>query len=49
MKKLKIKRDSSMWAIIGGSGFDEIEGFEHVEELSLETPFGQASSGFKRI
>lgn len=29
--------------IIGGSGLYEIEGFSHVEEIRVETPFGQPS------
>lgn len=38
-----------MWGIIGGTGFEKIEGFEVVEELDRETPFGLASSYFKRV
>lgn len=38
-----------MWSIIGGSGFENFEGFEAVEELSRETPFGLASEGFKKV
>lgn len=38
-----------MWGIIGGSGFEKFDGFEVIEELSCETPFGLASSGFKRV
>lgn len=38
-----------MFAIIGGSGFEKFDGFETVEVLSRETPFGQTSSGFKRV
>ncbi len=38
-----------MWAVIGGSGFDDFEGFEKGELLPRETPFGQASSGFRRV
>ncbi len=38
-----------MLGIIGGSGFEKFDGFEVVEELSAETPFGQASSGFKKV
>jgi 5'-methylthioadenosine phosphorylase len=38
-----------MWGIIGGSGFEKFDGFETVRTLSRETPFGLASSGFKRI
>ncbi len=38
-----------MWAVIGGSGFERFEGFETIETLSRETPFGQASAGFKKV
>jgi 5'-methylthioadenosine phosphorylase len=38
-----------MLAIIGGSGFEKFDGFETVELLSRETPFGSASSGLKRV
>lgn len=38
-----------MWGIIGGSGFEKFDGFEVVKNLPLETPFGPASSGFKKI
>ncbi len=38
-----------MLAIIGGSGFEKFEGFETVELMNRETPFGLASSGFKRV
>ena len=38
-----------MWGIIGGSGFERFEEFEVVEHLKRETPFGLASSGFKRV
>lgn len=38
-----------MWAIIGGSGFEKFDGFEVVEKLDVQTPFGPASSGFKRV
>lgn len=38
-----------MWAIIGGSGFEKFDGFETVKNLPRETPFGLASSGFKKI
>lgn len=38
-----------MWGIIGGSGFEKFDGFEVVEELARETPFGLASSGFKKV
>lgn len=38
-----------MWGIIGGSGFEKFDGFEVLELLPRETPFGLASSGFKRV
>ncbi len=38
-----------MFAIIGGSGFEKFDGFETVEMLPRETPFGMVSSGFKKV
>lgn len=38
-----------MLAVIGGSGFEKFEAFETVELLPRETPFGLASSGFKKV
>ncbi len=38
-----------MYAIVGGSGFEKFDGFQVVENLSVETPFGPASSGLKRV
>lgn len=38
-----------MWAIIGGSGFEKFEDFKTVENLNRETPFGEASSGIKKV
>ena len=38
-----------MWSIIGGTGFERSETVSVIEELDRETPFGQASSGLKRI
>jgi 5'-methylthioadenosine phosphorylase len=38
-----------MFGIIGGSGFEKFENFETVEFLNRETPFGLASSGFKKV
>lgn len=38
-----------MWSIIGGSGFENFEGFETIEELDRETPFGLCSSGLKKV
>ena len=38
-----------MWAIIGGSGFEKFDGFKPIENLDIETPFGKASSGMKKV
>lgn len=38
-----------MWAIIGGSGFEKSEAVSALEELDRRTPFGDASSGLKRV
>lgn len=38
-----------MWSILGGSGFEKFDGFKTLELLDRETPFGLASSGFKKI
>jgi 5'-methylthioadenosine phosphorylase len=38
-----------MWAIIGGSGFENFKGFETIEELDRDTAFGQAASGLKKV
>jgi 5'-methylthioadenosine phosphorylase len=38
-----------MWAIVGGSGFENFSEFETVEQLSTETPFGSASSGLRKV
>lgn len=38
-----------MLAIIGGSGFENFEGFENLGALKRETPFGLASSGFRKV
>ncbi|MCB0362366.1 MAG: MTAP family purine nucleoside phosphorylase, partial [Bdellovibrionales bacterium] len=38
-----------MWAILGGSGFENFDGFEFVSALPRETPFGLASSGLSRV
>lgn len=38
-----------MWAIIGGSGFENFEGVEEVAPAKRDTPFGQASSGLRKI
>ena len=38
-----------MWAVIGGSGFEKFDGFQVIEELNVETPFGPASSGLKLV
>jgi hypothetical protein len=37
-----------MLGIIGGSGFEKFEEFETIAILNRETPFGLASSGFKK-
>lgn len=38
-----------MLAIIGGSGFENFEEFEILTELDRETPFGDCSTGFKKV
>ncbi len=38
-----------MIGVIGGSGFEKFKDFETVELLNTETPFGKASSGFKKV
>lgn len=38
-----------MIGIIGGSGFEKFDGFQNLEEISRETPFGEASSGVRRV
>lgn len=38
-----------MWAIIGGSGFEKFDAFKTVEPIDRKTPFGEASSGIKRV
>ncbi len=38
-----------MIGVIGGSGFEKFEDFETIELLSTETPFGPASTGFKKV
>lgn len=38
-----------MLGVIGGSGFEKFEEFEVLESLDRETPFGLASSGFKKV
>lgn len=38
-----------MWAIIGGSGFEKFDEFEILEDIRLETPYGEHSSSFKRV
>lgn len=39
----------TMWAIIGGSGFENFPEFEILEDLLRETPFGLASTGAKKV
>jgi 5'-methylthioadenosine phosphorylase len=43
------RKENFMWAIIGGSGFEKFAGFETMQAMPRETPFGLASSGFKKI
>lgn len=38
-----------MFGVIGGTGFEKLEGFEILENLDRETPFGLASSYLKRV
>lgn len=38
-----------MWAVIGGSGFENFEDFQVLQKLDRKTPFGECSSGFKKI
>lgn len=38
-----------MWAIIGGSGFEKFSAVEKLGDIDRATPFGEASSGAKRI
>lgn len=38
-----------MIGVIGGSGFEKFEDFKTVEMHTVETPFGKASSGFKKV
>lgn len=38
-----------MWGIIGGSGFEKFDGFEVLQELHRETPFGKCSEGLKSV
>lgn len=38
-----------MWAIIGGSGFEKFDEFEVLENLNVETPYGEHSSSFKKV
>ena len=38
-----------MFGVIGGSGFEKFDEFEVIENLDRETPFGLASSGFKKV
>ncbi len=38
-----------MWAILGGSGFENFEGFDIVEKCVVETPFGNPSSEVWRV
>ena len=38
-----------MWAIIGGTGFENFEEFKNLGELDAQTPFGKTSKGFKKV
>ena len=38
-----------MWAIIGGSGFESFDGVEELAAVKRDTPFGEASSGLRKI
>lgn len=38
-----------MWAIIGGSGFEKFDEFEIIENLKIDTPYGEHSSSFKKV
>lgn len=38
-----------MWAIIGGSGFEKFDEFEILEDIKIETPYGEHSSSFKKV
>ncbi len=38
-----------MIAVIGGSGFEKFDGFQTVEKIKIETPFGDHSSGLKKV
>ena len=38
-----------MIGVIGGSGFEKFEEFKTIEMHSLDTPFGKASTGFKKV
>ncbi len=38
-----------MIAIIGGSGFENFEGFKVLERFEIETPFGKHSTGLKKV
>lgn len=33
-----------MWAVLGGSGFERFDGFELIEEIEINTPFGMPSA-----
>ena len=38
-----------MWGVIAGSGFEKSDHVKVLEELDRATPFGEASSGLKRV
>lgn len=38
-----------MWAIIGGSGFEKFDEFEVLEDVKIQTPYGDHSTSFKKV
>ena len=38
-----------MIAVIGGSGFEKFDGFQTIEKIKIETPFGEHSSGLRKV
>ncbi len=37
-----------MWAVFGGSGFEKFDGFNVIEEIHVDTPFGKPSAPIMR-
>jgi 5'-methylthioadenosine phosphorylase len=35
---------NTMWAVLGGSGFEKFDSFKHIEEIEVTTPFGNPSA-----